>query len=308
MKYNKLHCYRKYVFVISLILCSLFITVPSGCFESEEAVKVSLENTEVLEQSITSDKPVRIGVFAMASPKTTMVYYEDFLDYLSRHTGLEFELVQRDNPDEINYLLETGYLDFVFLRGEDYMSGHDDFDLEMVAVPVIHGDLYLPSYVISRSDSDIDSIEDFRGKKFAFNSYRFNRGDIVPDYMHPFINESPEFFFSSYIYSNSQDNFIDMVNQGTLDGAEIDCTMWSYIVQNSPEYSSNLKIVYSSSGHLVPVIAVHPEMSPNMRNEVVDLLFNMHDSQEGVEVLENMHFNMFVEMDHETYSSYAGSQ
>jgi phosphonate transport system substrate-binding protein len=283
------------------------ITASCGCFESEDAVKISLKNTETLTQSDINNKPVRIGVFAMASPKTTMDYYNDFLDYLSEQTGLEFELVQRDNPAEINYLLETGYLDFEFVREDDYISGHDDFGLEIIAVPVINGDLYCSSFVIVRSDSGIDSLEDLRGKKFAFNSYRFNRGDIVPDYMHPVINETPDDFFSSYIYSNSQDNFIDMVNQGTLDGAEVDCIMWSYIIENSPENYSGLKIIHSSSGQLVPVIAVHPEIDQDLKNDVTKVLLGMHDTKEGRGVLEKMHFNMFVEMDHGTYTAYGNN-
>ena len=290
------------IFVLLLIFTTVIIS--SGCFESEEAVTVSLKNTETLTQSDINDKPVRIGVFAMASPKITMEYYNDFLNYLSEQTNLEFELVQRDNPAEINYLLETGYLDFVFVREEDYLSGHDDFGLEIVAVPVINGDLYCSSLVIVRGDSGIDSLEDLHGKKFAFNSYRFNRGDIVPDYMHPFIDGSPDDFFSGYIYSNSQDNFIDMVHQGSLDGAEIDCIMWSYMVESSSEDYSDLSIIYSSSSQLVPVVAVNPDIDQELKNDVAKTLLGMHDSREGREVLEEMHFNMFVEMDHETYAEY----
>ena len=290
--------------MISLGMVFLLVTASSGCFENEEAIAVSLKNTGTLTQSDVNDKPVRIGVFSMASPKTTMDYYNDLLDYLSEQTGLEFELVQRDNPAEINYLLETGYLDFEFVREDDYLSGHDDFGLEIVAVPVINGDLYCSSLVIVRSDSGIDSLEDLRGKKFAFNSYRFNRGDIVPDYMHSVINETPDDFFSSYIYSNSQDNFIDMVHQGTLDGAEVDCIMWSYMIEGSPENYSDLKIISSSSGQLVPVIAVLPEIDQKLRNDVTKCLLGMYDTQEGRDVLEKMHFNMFVELDHETYAAY----
>jgi phosphonate transport system substrate-binding protein len=304
MKNKALQRCSKCIFVISLILVFIFVTSSSGCFESEEALKVSFEKTENLKQSDVNDRPVRIGVFSMASPKTTMEYYKYFVEYLSVNTDLDFELVQRDNPAEINYLLETGYLDFVFVREDDYISGYNDFGMEVIAVPVINGDLYGTSFVIVRSDSGIDSLEDLRGKKVAFNSYRFNRGEIVPEYMLHLINESPDSFFSSYIYSNSQDNFIDMVHQGTLDGAEIDRIMWDYMVQDSPEYSSDLTIIYSSSDHLVPLIAVNPEIDPGLKRDVTEVLLSMHDSQQGRDVLENMHFNMFVEMDHDTYLSY----
>ncbi|WP_094228477.1 PhnD/SsuA/transferrin family substrate-binding protein [Methanolobus psychrotolerans] len=298
--------YGKYLFMFSLILSLVIITASSGCFEGDESVKVSLEKTEILENSAVREKPVRIGVFAMASPKMTMEYYQDFLDHLSEDTGLDFELVQRDNPAELNYLLETKYLDAVFLREDDYLAGHDDFGMGIIAVPVIHGDIHYFSYIITRSDDDVDSLEDLRNKRFAFNSYRFNRGEVVPEYMRKMINESPDSFFSSYIYSNSQDNFIDMIMQGTLDGAEVDCTMWEYVVEDSADYSSNLKIIYSSPPQLAPAIAVHPDIDRELRGKIETSLFRMHDSLEGRDVLENMHFNMFVEIDHSAYIAHAG--
>ncbi len=301
MKKRMLH-YGKYFFLVPLLLSFVVITASSGCFEGEEALAVSLEKTEALENLDTNNKSVRIGVFAMASPKTTMGYYQDFIGYLSEDTGLDFELVQRDNPKELNYLLETKYLDAVFVREDDYLKGHDDFGMDIIAIPVIHGDIHYYSYVITRSDDDIDSLEDLRNKRVAFNSYRFEQGEVVPEYMRVTINGSPDSFFSNYIYSNSQDNFIDMIVQGTLDGAEIDCTMWEYIVEDSLDYSSNLKIIYSSPPQLAPVIAVHPEIDRELEGKLKSSLFSMHDSPEGRNILKNMQFNMFVEMDHGVYA------
>lgn len=295
--------YGKYLLVIPLILSILVITASSGCFGGEEALKVSLEKTEALGISDSDSRSVRIGVFSMASPKTTMEYYQHFVDYLSEDTGLDFELVQRDNPAEINYLLETKYLDAVFVREDDYLKGHDDFGMKIIAVPVVHGDIHYSSYVITRSDDEIDSLEDLRNKRFAFNSYRFNGGEVVPEYMQQVIKESPDSFFSSYIYSNSQDNFIDMIVQGTLDGAEVDCIMWAYVVDSSTDYSSDLKIIYSSPPQLVPAIAVNPDIDEELEGKIKTSLLKMHDSPAGRDVLNEMDFNMFVEMDHYTYAS-----
>lgn len=297
------YCGRYFILFIFFVFI-LLTTASSGCFESENSVIVSLEKTQVLGSSTDEDKPVRIGVFSMASPKTTMEYYQGFIDYFSEETGLEFELVQRDNPAEINYLMEAGYLDAVFVREDDYFQGHDDFGMKIIAVPVIQGDIHYSSYVIARSDSDINSLEDFHNKKIAFNSYRFTRGEVVPEYMLHALNQSPDSFFSDYIYSNSQDNFIDMISQGTLDGAEVDCIMWTYFVEKSPYYSSRLKIVYSSPSQLVPAVAVRPDMDPDMENTIKSTLLHMHDSEEGRKILDDMGFNMFVAMDHETYLYY----
>jgi phosphonate transport system substrate-binding protein len=79
------------------------------------------------------------------------------------------------------------------------------------------------------------------------------------------------------------------------------------MVESSSEDYSDLSIIYSSSGQLVPVVAVNPDIDQELKNDVAKTLLGMHDSREGREVLEEMHFNMFVEMDHETYAEYGNN-
>ncbi len=291
--------YNKYLIVLLLFFISLSVTVSSGCFENEDIVKVSFEDTEILNE-VKSNNSVsfKVGVYSMYSPRTAIDYYEDFFEYLSESSDTDFELVQRDDPAELLYLLESNRLDALFIRGDDYRKGHDEFGMEIISIPVLHGDIYYNSYVIAHSDSDISSIEDLRGKSFAFNSFRFTHGSIVPEYMADTVDGSPDDFFSSYIFSNSQDNFIDMISQGSIDAAEVDCVVWEYLVEDS---LLELKIVYRSSPQLVPVIAVHPDIDVGAKEEFSKLLLSMHKSPKGREALGNMGYDMFIKIDDDMY-------
>ncbi len=53
-------------------------------FRKEKAVKISLESTGNVMSSNETTQPLRLGVFSVASPKTTMEYYEGLRDYLSK--------------------------------------------------------------------------------------------------------------------------------------------------------------------------------------------------------------------------------
>lgn len=290
--------YNKYLLILFLFFISLSVTVSSGCFENEDIIKVSFEDTEILNEAKSDSLSFKIGVYSMYSPRTAIDYYEDFFEYLSESSDIDFELVQRDDPAELLYLLESHNLDAVFIRKDDYSKGYDDFGMEIISIPVLHGDIYYYSYVIAHSNSDISSIEDLRDKSFAFNSFRFTHGSIVPEYMADTVNGSPDDFFSSYIYSNSQDNFIDMVSQGSIDAAEVDCVVWEYLVENS---LTELKIIHRSPPQLVPVIAVNPDIDAGSKEEFSKLLLSMHKSPKGRKVLENMGYDMFIEIDPDMY-------
>ena len=295
-----------------LTFITLVITMVSilscGCLllEKEKAVKVSLESTGNIMSSDETTQPLRLGVFSVASPKTTMEYYEGLRNYVSKAAGREVELVQRDNPREINYLLESGYLDVAFVREDAYYDGVQKFDMNIMAIPIIQGNTYYQSYVIVHSGTNIESIDDLRGKKFIFNDFRFTKEKVKPDYIEVALsemNETPHTFFSSYSYSESQDRLIEMVSKKTVDGAEVDSFFWAYMKQNYPQNTFNLTIIDISPAKKSPVVVYNPQMAPDELELIKNSIVSMHRNKEGKQILESIGFDMFIPMDNTTYET-----
>jgi phosphonate transport system substrate-binding protein len=279
-----------------------------GCvfLEEEKAVKVSLESTANIMSSNETTQSLCMGVFSVASPKTTMEYYEGLRNYLSEATGRKVELVQRDNPREINYLLESGYLDIAFVREDAYYDGAQKFAMDVMAIPIMQGNTHYSSYVIVHSGTNIESIDDLKGKKFIFNDFRFTKEKVEPDYMEVTLaemNETPSTFFSSYSYSESQDRLIEMVSKKTVDGAEVDSFFWEYMKQNYPQKIFNLTIIDISPAKKVPVLAHNPQMSPDELQLIKNSIASMHRNKEGKQILESMGIDMFIPMDNATYET-----
>lgn len=279
-----------------------------GCvfLEKEKAVKVSLDATGNLKSSNETTRYLLMGVFSVASPKATMDYYEGLRSYLSEATGRKVELVQRDNPREINYLLESGYLDVAFVREDAYYDGAQKFAMDIMAMPIIRGNTYYRSYVIVHSEANIGSIDDLRGKKFIFKDFRLTKEKVEPDYMEVILtkmNETPSTFFSSYSYSESQDRLIDMVSKRTVDGAEVDSFFWEYMKKNYPQKIADLTIINISPAKKAPVLAYGPQMSADEMQLIKSSIVAMHRDKEGKQILKSMGIDMFVPMDNATYEA-----
>lgn len=293
------------VFILMITNVAIF---SCGCvfLEKEKAVKVSLESTGNILSTNETTKPLRMGVFLVASPKATMEYYEGLRNHVSEATGREVELVQRDNPREINYLLERGYLDIAFVREDAYYDGTQKFALEVMAIPLMQGNTYYRSYLIVHSGTGIDSIDDLRGKKFIFNDFRFTKEKVEPDYVEMVLtemNETPSSFFSSYSYSESQDRLIEMVSKRMVDGAEVDSFFWTYMKQNDPENIYDLIIIDISPPQKVPVLVYSPLMDPGEMQMIKNVIISMHRNIEGKQILGNMGIDMFIPMDNSTYET-----
>jgi phosphonate transport system substrate-binding protein len=78
------------------------------------------------------------------------------------------------------------------------------------------------SYLIVHKDSPFRTIEDLKGKTFAFTDPDSNSGSLVPRYWLKQLNTRPEDFFRSITYTYSHDNAIMAVAKQLVDAAAVD--------------------------------------------------------------------------------------
>lgn len=210
-------------FICFLCIMSVFIV---GCIGNEDAIVIDINEIDTTIETQPNIPPLKIAVSAMVSPEETFVYYEDLLDYISERTGRPVELVQRKTCVEVNELLELQELDAVFVSTGAYIDGHEKFGMELLVAPVVNGEPYYYSYIIVPDDSNATNLEDLRGKNFAFTNPMSNTGKLSPTYMLALINETPDSFFSEYIFTHSHDASIEAVAKGLVDGASVDSQIW----------------------------------------------------------------------------------
>ena len=296
-------CLKKVYAVLSIIfVCSIMISC-SGCFEREKAEKISLEEREVTSNVTIDVQPLRIGVSALISPQGTMIYYEEILDYVSERTGRPVSLVQRDSYLEINELLESRYIDVAFVGPGQYIEGREKFGLELLVAPVVDGEPYYYSYIIVPSNSEVASISELKGKRFAFTDPLSTTGKYYPTYVLILMNKTPDTFFSSYVYTHSHEASIEAVARNLVDGASVEGLVWDYLSETKPETTSKTKIILKSPPYGITPLVVHPEMSLELKEELKTIFLTMHKDPKGEEILDKLDIDMFIEVDDELYDS-----
>ena len=290
--------YPPYIFFLCII--SVFIV---GCIGNEDATVIDLDEIDTTIEIQPNIPPLKIAVSAMISPKETLVYYEDLLDYISERTGRPVELVQRETCAEVNELLELQELDAAFVCTGAYVDGCEKFGMELLVAPVVNGEPYYYSYTIVPDSNDANSLEDLRGKKFAFTDPMSNTGKLSPTYMLALINETPDSFFSGYIFTHSHDVSIEAVAKRLVDGAAVDSLIWDYANSKDPEYTSKTKVIARSQPYGIPPVVVHPDSNPEIKTELQDILLTMHNDPMGADILMNIGIDKFTIVDESIYDS-----
>ena len=291
--------------ILSILLGGLLLTGVCGCTGEEKAREISLEKKEAAQKKKepSTEKPFRIAVGGMITPKEGFAYYRRFLDYIGERLNRHVEFVDRENYAEINKLVQKGEVDAAFVCGGPYVDGHKDFGMELLAAPRAYGETVYYSYIIVAKDSPIHTFENLRGKTFAFTDPMSNTGKLVPTYLLARMNETPETFFKKYIYTQSHDKAIQAVAQGIVDGAAVDSLIWEYAKRTNPKFTSQTKLIKRSPPYGIPPVVVRPGLDPRMKKRLKEIFLNAHKDEQGREILKGMMVDKFVAIDDSAYNS-----
>lgn len=293
---------------VNLLIGCLLLTVLiliSGCEKDSDAVVVDFEKAiaaDIIESQATQPTTLNVAVAAMVSPKETIVYYRELLDFIGAKMGRQIRLIQRKTYSEVNELFREGQIDLAFICSGPYAVDRKKYGFEALATPLILGKPFYHSYLIVNKNSLYQTLEDLRGQVFAFTDPDSNTGTLVPQFWLAQIGETPESFFGSFIYTYSHDNSIMAVARSLVDGGTVDGHKWEYYNSRNPIYSSRTRMIKKSEPFGSPPLVVSVALSPHDKEKIRQLVFAMHSDSEGKKILENLMIDRFVPPKEEWYA------
>jgi phosphonate transport system substrate-binding protein len=246
---------------------------------------------------------LRIAIGAIISPVESLTFYEDIFDYIGEELGRGVEMVQRKTYAEANFLIKEGRIDAAFVCSRPYVEGHRDFEMELLCVPVCFGKTEYCSYFIVHKDSPIENLEELRGKVFAFSDPLSNTGMLIPTFTLAKMGETPESFFSRYIFTYSHDNSIHSVAEKFVDGAAVDSLIWEYENIKEPKWTAQTKIIYRSAPCGIPPVVVLPTIDHKLKEKLRSAFLNMHKDPRGREILKRVLIDRFTVIEDSAYDS-----
>jgi phosphonate transport system substrate-binding protein len=251
---------RLYPFLLGLVLVT-WLAGAAVCFAAQG-------------QDDADARPVyRFGLISLNHPLVIYQQYIPFLDTVSQGKAWRLELcVERRYADVVRRLAE-GSLDVALLAGVTYLQAKSVADIEVLAgVRGLEGKLEIRALIVARNtDSRIMSLDDLRGKKFAFGSEDSTASYHIPrDFLEK--NGIPLAALGSWAHLPSHDAVARAVLRGEYDaGALGEPLVQRYLAQG-------LKVLgytpYFPGFLIVARRAVPAEVRENLRTALLGL--DMH--------------------------------
>jgi phosphonate transport system substrate-binding protein len=297
--------YSKYLLpkVMTTFYCILFLLFSSSCVR-EKRIKVDIKNTnESVVVDSMADSLLEIGVAAMLSPGYALPAYEEIVDYIGRKLNKPTKMLFTKDYASMNEMVKSHKVIAAFICSGPYVTGHDEWGMELIAAPSLYGSTSYYSYIIVNSSGQLKKLEELEGRRFAFTDPQSNTGKLVPTYELDLMHKTPETFFSDFIYTGSHDKSIEAVAEGLVDGAAVDNLIWEYMNKTDPVYTSKTKIIAKLGPFCIPPFVTYPGLDPVIKKKLTSVLLEMHDDPEGKIILNKLFIDRFVIVDDDCYRS-----
>lgn len=142
-------------------------------------IRVLIRNIKGKDYIEYAPKTIKVAVLPLYSPLTIYKRYDPLMRYLSEKTGYEFKLVIPKNFEEFIQIVSEGKVDFSYQNPYVFSIVSKKYPVKALAITVgedcgqdegICGDERFRGIIITRVDSNINKIEDLKGKKIMIVS------------------------------------------------------------------------------------------------------------------------------------------
>ncbi|MBI4689818.1 MAG: phosphate/phosphite/phosphonate ABC transporter substrate-binding protein [Nitrospirae bacterium] len=157
-------------------------------FNVNNSLRGLLKDAELIDKEImrfkfSEDKRrdlIRFGVVPLESPAEMFMKFSPLADYLTKKLGRKVELKVAIDFEEAVNDIGKNITQVCYMTPSTYIEAHGKYDIEVIAKALRDGKPYQHSVIVTRADRNINSVEDIKGKTFAFGDFHSTSSHIVP--------------------------------------------------------------------------------------------------------------------------------
>ena len=164
---------------------------------------------------------LNFGVIPTDSSANMTERFDSLVKYLEKRLGVQVELKTATDYAAVITGMQFKHIDFAYFGPKSYVEAATRANADAFALEVtLDGSKGYHGVIITRGGLGLNTIQDLKGKTWAFTDPNSTSGTLVP--MVYFLQElkiDPDKYFSKVIYSGSHEASMLSVKNGRIDGA-----------------------------------------------------------------------------------------
>ena len=228
--------------------------------------------------------------------------------------GCEVEEIQASDYNAIIEALRTGSADMAYMGSQALALGVERTDLEPIVMKAEDGDpekaIYHSVFITNAANTDINSIEDIKGRTMAFVDPDSTSGNLVPtaeiiqafpdDGLNSDMLHTNGDFFEAVSFSGSHQAGLQAVVKGDVDVVPISDQILASEIANGNAAESDIKIIHESGAIPAEAMVVAEHVDQATRDKLTEFLTSYDNEQYFTDVIKVLGAR-FIECDMSDY-------
>jgi phosphonate transport system substrate-binding protein len=189
---------------------------------------------------------LRVSAIPDENPTELMRIYTPFAEYLQREIGIPVQFTPVVDYAATVEGMAANKLDLVWFGGLTHVQARIRTGNTAYAIAMREEDLKFKSVFITNPQAKIKSIEELKGKTFAFGSAGSTSGHTMPRYFLLKAGIVPERDFSKFSYSGAHDATALWVQSGRVDAGALNMSVWEKLVETKKVDSSQVFVFWTT--------------------------------------------------------------
>jgi phosphonate transport system substrate-binding protein len=276
----------------------LILMVAAGC-ERTETVSPKKPEVEPGHQ-----RTFLIGLIPEQNIFKQVERYQPLADYLSKKVGMTIRLTVLPRYGNIIDNFVSSEMDGAFFGSFTYVLAHEKLGVEVLARPVgLDGTSTYHGLIFVRKDSGIKSIQQMKGRRFAFVDKATTAGYLLPlAYFRGHGKNYRTFLRESYFTGTHEDAILDVLNRKADIGAAKN-TVYQRLGGSDDRINKELVIIERSPDVPENGLAVRKDLEDSLKKELKETLLTLHEDPEGMAILKEFGVRCFIETNNNDYRS-----
>ena len=244
---------------------------------------------------------LKVSAIPDEAPTELLRKFKPLGAYLEKQLGMPVEFVPVADYAAVVEGLAADRVDLAWLGGFTYVQTRLKTGN---AIPLVQReqDEKFTSKFIS-ADANVKSLQDLKGKTFAFGSVSSTSGSLMPRYFMQKDGIVPEQFFSRVAYSGAHDATVAWVQAGKVDAGVLNASVWDKLVAAGKVDTDKVKVFSTTPAYYDYNWTVRGSLDPKLAEKIKQAFLALDPANpEHKAILDLQAASRFIETKPENYA------
>ncbi|MBU3057005.1 putative selenate ABC transporter substrate-binding protein [Pseudomonas indica] len=244
---------------------------------------------------------LKVSAIPDEAPTELLRKFKPLGAYLEKELGMEVQFVPVSDYAAVVEAIAADRIDMAWLGGFTFVQTRLKTGNAIPLVQREQDEKFTSTFI--SADPTVKSLQDLKGKTFAFGSVSSTSGSLMPRYFMLQDGIKPEEFFSRVAYSGAHDATAAWVEAGKADGGVLNTSVWEKLVAAGKVDTSKVKVFATTPTYYDYNWTVRGSLDPALAQKIKAAFLALDPANaEHKAILDLQAASRFVETKPENYT------